>query len=525
MQNILQGIYFKEKDDRRVGKMVIKILENEYWWGGAIDLGCEMPYDAQTKCLADFVTGGTYPDQCSPLFLSSKGRIIHSDKPFKAEFNNGNIIIDDKYKIDFSEGFENLRGAYKEAAKRYFNLCGKIPDEKFFKVPQYNTWIELMYNQNEKQILEYAHSIVDNKMTPGILMIDEGWSEDYGVFDFYPGRFQNPKKMVDELHSLGFTVMLWITPQISPDGNTFRKLWKTGYLIKNSDGEIAIKKWWNGYSAVLDLSNPKAAEWLDGKLEETMKKYNIDGFKFDAGDSYFYSENDDTYVKQTVPDNTRDYGRFAAKYKFNELRAVWNMGGEPIVCRLQDKKHSWGKDGLKRIIPNTVMQGLMGYFYGCPDMIGGGDFGSFLEKDFVFDEELYLRWLEASVLCPMMQFSVAPWRMLSAENYKIVQEYAKLRERYSDYIISLAKNASETGEPIVRHMEYEFPGEGFEKTNDMFMLGDKYLVVPMLEKGKSERRIMLPKGSWILNGEKICGAEEITLEYDIKKLYIIERVI
>lgn len=124
----------------------------------------------------------------------------------------------------------------------------------------------------------------------------------------------------------------------------------------------------------------------------------------------------------------------------------------------------------------------------------------------------------------MMQFSVAPWRMLSAENYKIVQEYAKLRERYSDYIISLAKNASETGEPIVRHMEYEFTGEGFEKTNDMFMLGDKYLVVPMLEKGKSERRIMLPKGSWILNGEKICGAEEITLEYDIKKLYIIERV-
>ena len=145
--------------------MVIKILENEYWWGGAIDFGCEMPYDAQTKCLADFVTGGTYPDQCSSLFLSSKGRIIHSDKPFKAEFNSGNIIIDDKYKIDFSEGFENLRGAHKEAAKRYFNLCGKIPDEKFFKVPQYNTWIELMYNQNEKQILEYAHSIVDNKMT------------------------------------------------------------------------------------------------------------------------------------------------------------------------------------------------------------------------------------------------------------------------------------------------------------------------------------------------------------------------
>lgn len=41
-----------------------------------------------------------------------------------------------------------------------------------------------MYNQNQRQILEYARSIVDNGMKPGILMVDEGWSEDYGVYDF-----------------------------------------------------------------------------------------------------------------------------------------------------------------------------------------------------------------------------------------------------------------------------------------------------------------------------------------------------
>lgn len=501
--------------------MRISILENEYWWGGVVDEGINMPWSRETEYRLDFSGDGI--DQCSPLLLSNKGRVIHSDKPFCLEFKNGIIEIDDKYEIELLEGFVDLKGAHTEVAKRYFVLSGEIPDARFFEVPQYNTWIELMYNQNEKQILEYAHSIVDNGMTPGILMIDEGWSEDYGVFDFYPGRFENPKKMVEELHSLGFTVMLWITPQISPDSNAFRELRDTDMLIKDENNNHAIRKWWNGYSCVLDLSNPKTVEWFKGKLNGVMEKYNVDGFKFDAGDAYFYRDSDNTYVKQTANDNTRDYGRLATDYKFNEYRAVWNMGGEPIVCRLQDKAHSWDENGIKRILPNMLMQGLMGYFFCCPDMIGGGAGGSFLRKGFSLDEELYIRWLEASVLCPMMQFSIAPWRVLSEENQKIVRQYAHIREKYSDYIILLAKNAAITGEPIARHMEYEFPGEGYEKTTDMFMLGDKYLVVPMLEKGAAKRTVRLPEGIWEEDGQEYAGGNEIELEYGPDTLHVFER--
>ena len=55
-----------------------------------------------------------------------------------------------------------------------------MPPELFFSVPQYNTWIELTYNQNQKDILRYARAIVDNGMPPGIIMIDDNWQEDYG---------------------------------------------------------------------------------------------------------------------------------------------------------------------------------------------------------------------------------------------------------------------------------------------------------------------------------------------------------
>jgi hypothetical protein len=182
-------------------------------------------------------------DQSASLFLSNQGRYLWSEKPFTATFCDGTIYIESEYEIELREGYRDLKGAHAAAMEAHYPATGNIPDETFFRIPQYNTWIEFMYQQNQEGILAYAHSIVDNGMQPGILMIDEGWSEDYGVFDFYPGRFENPKAMTDELHELGFSVMLWVTPHISPDSNAFRSLRDTDILLRNKYGEFAIREW------------------------------------------------------------------------------------------------------------------------------------------------------------------------------------------------------------------------------------------------------------------------------------------
>lgn len=481
--------------------MEIKMLPGEYWWGGAVDWGKEMPLCGSSDFCAD-LSGGE-KDQCSPVFLSSKGRYIVCEKPPKVEFKKGTIKIDEGCAPRLFETGGGLKEAHLALSKKHFKNDGRIPDESFFEIPQYNTWIELMYNQNQEDILSYANEIVKNGMRPGILMIDEGWSEDYGVYDFYPGRFQNPKEMLRKLHALGFKVMLWVTPNISPDSNAFRYLRDTDYLVKDKDGKIAIREWWNGYSCVLDLSNPQARKYLEEKLCALMRKYGIDGFKFDAGDTYMYCDCDKSFKPGGAVQSTKQYDLFAADYKFNELRAVWDMGGEPIVCRLQDKKHSWNDTGLDCIIPNMIMQGLLGYYYGCPDMIGGGAYGSFLEKGFKLDEELYIRWLEASLLCPMLQFSIAPWRVLKKENYDIVKKYIAFRERFTPYIIQLAKEAALGKGPVLRPMAYEYPQGGYEECKDMYMLGDRYIVMPIVKKGENECTANLPPGKWKCTDGKI----------------------
>lgn len=499
--------------------MQIMMQDGEYWWGGIVDIGAQMPWNGESVCTVDPGTMGS--DQRSPVFLSNKGRCIWSENPFVLKFNRGVIETDKDVYLD--AGAAGLKGAHTIAAQRTFAGTG-IPDRRFFEVPQYNTWIELMYNQNQKQILEYAHAIVDNGMKPGILMIDEGWSEDYGVFDFYPGRFENPKAMMEELHSLGFSVMLWVTPHISPDSNAFRELRNTDILLRDQHGKFAIREWWNGFSCVLDLSNPSAVSWFHEKLRALQEKYHVDGFKFDAGDPTMYQAGDLSSQKRVPLDCTADYAEFASGYPFNELRAVWNMGGRPLVCRLQDKLHTWDKNkGLGTLIPNMIAQGLLGYYYGCPDMIGGGDYSSFL-GDGKLDEELYIRWLEVSLLCPMIQFSIAPWRILSEQNYQIVKDLIAFRERYTPYILELAENAAQKHEPILRPLAYAFPDQGFETEQGMYMLGSKYLIVPMLEKGGTSRTVTLPKGVWLdHDGTEYRGGEAIELEFPLGKVYVLEK--
>jgi alpha-glucosidase len=126
------------------------------------------------------------------------------------------------------EGYETMRGAFCAAAAAHFPPNGVLPPENFFVKPQYNTWAELIYDQNQENILSYAHGIVDNGYPAGILMIDDGWMRYYGSREFNLARFPDARAMMEELHALNFEVMLWICPFISPDSPEFR------YLSSNS---------------------------------------------------------------------------------------------------------------------------------------------------------------------------------------------------------------------------------------------------------------------------------------------------
>lgn len=507
--------------------LIVKIQNNEKWWGGAVNDAVQMPF--KEGYIFDMY-GNNKGNQIQPLLLSNQGRVIWSEEPLSIIVIEHTINVKvRKGSIQLKKSGNSLKEAYQLAAARYFPANGQMPDELLFQQPQYNTWIELMYDQNQEDILKYAHAVIDNGFPPGVLMIDDNWQEDYGKWNFHQGRFPDPKAMIDELHDLGFKVMLWVCPFVSPDTDTYRVLAAKGAFLRNpknveksakewvAEGQPAMINWWNGVSALLDLSNPMDITWFKSELQQLVDDYKIDGFKLDAGDTSFYPDRLKSYKIDITPnEHTRLFGEIGLSFKLNEYRAMWKMAGQPLAQRLSDKGHSWGD--IKKLIPSITLQGLLGYAFTCPDMIGGGEFKSFLNASSI-DQDLVVRSTQTHALMPMMQFSVAPWRILDKEHLDAVKKAVELRKQFVPEIMKLARSATTTGMPIVRTMDFVFPNEGFENIQDQFMLGDKTLVAPHLEKNTLERVVYLPKGKWKSDeGKTIRGGKSITTVVPLERL-------
>lgn len=518
---------------QNIKNLELQIYPGEYWWAGISSLGHQTPYDATTVFSFD-MWGDNKGNQAQPLLLSSKGRYVWSEQPIKYDFNKGTISVTvrDGEILSGTVG-TNLRTAFEYVAKSFFPSNGKIPDPLLFTHPQYNTWIELMYNQKEEDILKYAQDILDKGYSPGVLMIDDNWQENYGIWEFSPRRFKDPKGMMKKLHAMGFKVMLWICPFVSADSEIFRALQKQRLLILDKDktqdvlwadskNKAAIIRWWNGASALVDLSNPKAQQWFKEKLDYLVNAYGVDGFKFDAGDARFYAQDIISYNAKIPNDHTNYFAELGLQYPLNEYRAAWKMAGLPLAQRLRDKTHKWSD--LVKLIPDLMSQSVMGYAYTCPDMIGGGEYQSFLNGA-VIDEELVVRSAQVHALMPMMQFSVAPWRVLSKDNAAICLRMSKLHEEFGEHILNLAKEASQTGEPIVKPMELAFSGNGYELIKDQFVLGNDIIVAPVVEKGVRSRKVVLPIGTWQAeDGVKYSGGRTVEVSVPLERLPYFRKV-
>ena len=118
---------------------------------------------------------------------------------------------------------------------------------------------------------------------------------------FDPRRFADPKAMTDELHALGYKVMMWVVPFVSMDSPGYREM-AHGMLdagVKCEKGGLVLQSkqlnfdqyldarpfaWWNGKSAYVDYTHPRGCAWFARELKRLCDDYGVDGFKFDSGD-------------------------------------------------------------------------------------------------------------------------------------------------------------------------------------------------------------------------------------------------
>ena len=150
-------------------------------------------------------------------------------------------------------------------------------------------------------------------------------------------------------------------------------------------------------------------------------------------------------------------------------------------------------------------------------MIGGGDLASFPDGA-TLDQELFVRFAQCSALFPMMQFSLAPWRVLDERHLRS----SPGRRADAAGVGALPVESSSimppsTGEPILRPLAYHFAG--YEAVHDQFLLGEEILCAPVLEPGATTRPVLVPPGRWLgSDGSVTSGPAEFVLEVHLESM-------
>lgn len=523
-----------------LAQKIVEPLPGEYWWGAVVDKGYAQPFntfdvrdnrllfeDLEPDALTVNYTEAAPFDLAEngargftmPLLLSSKGRYIWSDRPFAFRFENGKLLL--YTDLEVVKAGETLRDAYLAASSAHFPFDGREPGSLMFTKPQFNNWIEsAVFGINQENAEKYVDAIAASGFPCGVVTIDGGWQVYHGRRDFHPDTFPCAVRLFDKIHSYGYKGMLWCSYFLSPDSRPEYVNYKPtaqNILVRNRHNplEAALVWWWNGISVTMDLTAPAIRQKFTDELKDMARRFHFDGFKFDGGDpEYFRGQALFSEPWMTPADFGTAFNLVGEAFPYNEYRAGYNTGGRPLVLRLHDVGHSWAE--MKTIIPNMTLAGLCGYPYAFPDMIGGGLVQSYMPGK-EFSHKLFIRSCQLQALMPMMQFSAAPWRVLTPEECDICRKFAILHTEFAPYIMEQVHHASSTGEPIVRSMEYEFPDSGYAKVDQQFMLGPRYLVAPVLTEDDS-KTVYLPEGTWrddegkVFHGPQVLELRNVALD-------------
>ncbi len=133
------------------------------------------------------------------------------------------------------------------------------PDRRLFGDSIFCTWTQYPRAINQERILAMAREIRRRNFPCSVITIDDRWESVFGELDF-SSEFPEPRQMIDELHRMGFRVLLWVTPFINCEAATFPALAAKGLLARRKGGsDPSLFKWWGGTAALSISPIPRVA--------------------------------------------------------------------------------------------------------------------------------------------------------------------------------------------------------------------------------------------------------------------------
>ncbi len=343
----------------------------------------------------------------------------------------------------------------------------------------------------------------------------------YRVFTVDGDRFGDLPALASELAGDGTRLVAIVDPGVKEDPafDIYREGVDAGHFVTDVDGSVVHGVVWPGRCAFPDFTDPETRRWWGGWYRRLADR-GVGGVWHDMNEPTLLS----LFGDRTLPRSARHaaegrggdhrechnpYGVLMNRAGWEGLaaaqpdrrpfvlsRAGWAGGQRWAWHWTGDSESTW--EGLAQQVPTVLGMGLSGLPYAGPDT------GGFSATP---GPELYVRWLELSVLLPFCRTHSAvavpprePWRFPEPERAAIGR-LIRFRYRLLPYLYALAHDASRTGAPLVRPLWWsgDRPESGWPDgawPDDAFLLGDGVLVAPVLHRGATTRRVVAPPGWW-----------------------------
>lgn len=353
-------------------------------------------------------------------------------------------------------------------------------------------------------------------------------------WEWDPAYYPDLPKLIANFHKDDLRFMGYFNPFVTVEFKEWTEALAGGFLPTTPEGKpyefpILLKT-----GSVVDVTNPKAVDWLVGYMDRARKEIGLDGWMADYGewvpyDARFHDGRTGAAVSSDYPRLWQDANRRACKaedgclyfvrsgYTGSSAKAAAVWGG--------DQQTTFGEDdGLPTAVRMGIGLGLAGVaFYGS-DIAGYSSFGVPTAT-----KELWFRWATFGAFSPIMRThegNKGPenWQLdRDAETTAHFTRWADWHVRLWPLWKALLVDAAATGRPLMRHPALHYPS--MTTVRDTYLLGDVLYVAPVVAEGATSRVVPMPPGRWVdlFTGAPVAGGKDVTVAAPVTELPVFLR--
>ena len=402
-------------------------------------------------------------------------------------------------------------GDYKDFLRNFVTLTGRTD---MLPMSGLGFWYS-HYCKYTPELMESDLGELDDKKFPvDIVVCDVDWHTDefingsgleYG-YTVDESLIPDIKAFYDLIHSHGIEVLFNDHPHPVDGTKNLLDEAEIAYRTENLTKYLAdgLDYWWydrNWPGTCLNKITAKLSPYVTGQ--------------------YVFYEIERNYYKRIAEANGEEYARRAMV--LSNVDAI-ESGLIKYASELASHRYSvqWTGDiqGSMDSLHNEIMNAVIGAtemnlpYMSCD--LGGhvsdcGDNG-------------YARWLQFGALAPVCRVHAysnwdrKPWNY-GEEAETVATNYVKMRYRLMPTFYSLSHENYESGLPLIRRLDVNYPELAEAGRNDEWLLGDYILVAPLAsDSGEDTRDVFIPTGTWIdvFSGKEYIGPQTVTVTHPIE---------